>query len=96
MKGDACRLHSQSRGHALDHIPDRGKSLEGGVQNSGCTPQVRINLLEQLQLFPADFGFECAEAGNVAPGTCDILDEPATDRIGYHDEYDWNAAGHSL
>ena len=53
----------------------------------------RRDLLEHLQLFPADRGFKILEPRNVSTRMRQARDEAASNRIGHNREHDRNAAG---
>jgi hypothetical protein len=81
MKRHARHLDAKPRRHGLDCAPHPGKSSEGRIRDT-CHPlETGRNLFQQLQPFPPDFRFECAEAGNVGAWPGETLHCPSAHRV---------------
>src|SRR5262245_7233904 len=81
LKRHTRHLDAKPRRHSLDSAPHPGKSLEGRIRNT-CHPlETGRNLFQQLQPFPPDFRFECAEAGNVGAWPGETLHCPSAHRV---------------
>jgi len=77
MKRHARHLDAKARRHGLDCAPHPRKSSEGRIRNT-CHPlETGRNFFQQLQPFPPDFRFECAEAGNVGTWPGETLHCPS-------------------
>jgi hypothetical protein len=59
-------------------------------------PHARHDLLEQFQPFSAHAVFEQHEAGDIAAGPRQVVDEARADRIGDVGEHDRDGAGNPL
>jgi pimeloyl-ACP methyl ester carboxylesterase len=90
---DRAYLHSERWRHGLNdgELADPGRT--GGIPKHSRSRHARPDLLEQFQPFPAQTVFEHNEAGSVAARPRQTIDEPGTDWIDDHREYDRDGAG---
>jgi hypothetical protein len=93
---DRAHHHPERRRHGLDggELADLGGI--GGIPNDRRPRQVRRNLLEQLQPFPADAVFVLHETGGVAARPRQTRHEARANRIDDLDEHDRHGAGRPL
>jgi hypothetical protein len=66
----------------------------GRIPKDGHSCNARRDLLEQFKPFPAQIIFEQEEAGGVAAGPRQALDEAGADRVYEDHEHDRHGAGH--
>ena len=90
---DRVHLHPERRRHRLDGAQLADHGGDGGIAKHRRARDLRRDLLEQLQPFPADAVFEIGETGDVASRPRQTGNEAAADRVDGIDEHDRQGAG---
>src|SRR2546421_13007020 len=91
-QSNRAQLDTERRRHGLQSAQLSGARGYRSISKDCNALEVRRDLLQQLEPFPADAVLEIGEPGRIAARARQAVDKTGTDRIGHQHEHDRHGA----